>query len=277
MTFKSFYLTEESSEYHNIFLMKNKSTGFDELIYEIDAKEVGKLTFSSPNNVVGSKEHINIEYIFVKPEYRNKGIGTKLVTYLKDLFRNKKITGSFNNDSIGIAKNLNLTEAPIVHDMYSKTPKDYSEKFIKNYKASKLVKTIGDIELRYNKRDDGVVENYVYKLIDETPIAVLSYIFLERKFEPFEKLPMIGWLYVDEKHRRGGIIKELHDFIMNYHNGFIMDVRLSKVSWDFYKKYCKKFNVFKFNNLNEKEMNTKIDIDDYVVKPNDRLVVVKKA
>jgi len=172
-----------------------------------------------------------------------------------------------------------INEAPIIDDRYGETAKMpiYTKPeiggFYTKYKESKLFKKIDNIEMRM--LDYIKDEIYLYYVVNGKPAAVLVYKFLDKKAKDFNKYPMVGWMYTTPEYLKKGIQQELHNFLMAYHKGILVDTTLSPEGFKFYKKWAEPFYTYSFDNDDTYSKIKKVDWNKVKSNRHERFVILK--
>lgn len=176
-------------------------------------------------------------------------------------------------------KSFYLSEMPEIHDRYGDTAKMsmYTKpeigSFFTKYKESKLIKKIENIEIR--RLDYIKDETHLYYVVDGKPVAVLVYKFLDKKAKAFNKYPMVGWMYTTPDYLKKGIQQELHNFLMAYHNGILIDTTLSPEGFKFYKKWSEPYYSYSFDNDDTYSKIKEVDWNKVKSNKHERFVVLK--
>jgi hypothetical protein len=176
-------------------------------------------------------------------------------------------------------KSFYLSEMPEIHDRYGDTAKMsmYTKpeigSFYTKYKESKLIKKIENIEIR--RLDYVKDETYLYYVVDGKPVAVLVYKFLDKKAKDFNKYPMVGWMYTTPDYLKKGIQQELHNFLMAYHNGILIDTTLSPEGFKFYKKWSEPYYSYSFDNDDTYSKIKEVNWNKVKNNKHERFVVLK--
>ncbi len=103
------------------FISKNKIVALEK------GKMVGYVKFHHPDHIYG-KRNLLIDYVYVKPSYRRKGIATQMLKLFLDNFKNKNIvwvnlwTGdeTENDKAFSLYKKLGFKELAFEPDYYKK-------------------------------------------------------------------------------------------------------------------------------------------------------------
>lgn len=177
-------------------------------------------------------------------------------------------------------KEFYLTEV-VVDDKYGRTAnlpiftRRYDGAFYKKYESSKLrLQVSSNVELREMNHPKN--EHGVYYVIDDKPVSVTMYKFLDKKVAGFQKYPMVGFAYTVDGYEKKGYQKMLNRFLINNFGGILVDITLSNSGFEFYKKLSKDYYSYIFDNnkidgyIKELDWN-KIDKKD----KNERIVITK--
>ena len=87
--------------------MEIKFSGKNKIVALENKKILGYLTFSYPDDNSG-KRNINLDWLYVKPEYRKKGIGTEIVKFFLEKFKNVTWISFWTGKDIEIKKGYGL-------------------------------------------------------------------------------------------------------------------------------------------------------------------------
>lgn len=180
--------------------------------------------------------------------------------------------------ALNLGQLRSISESPIIDDKYGRTAKtSYYTKpvigdFYQQYNKSKLLFKANEFEIRkLSYRPD---ETYLYCVTDGKPVAVLVYKFLDKKVAGFQKYPMVGWIYTNKEHLKFGIQKKLHDFLVAYHGGILVDTTLSNAGFGFYKKWANDYFTYSFDNNDLKSKIEEVDWDNVMNNKNERYAIL---
>lgn len=98
----------------------------NKLIAKQGRRVMGYLLFSGPNDLSG-KRNLVIDYLFVSPDFRRRGVGSELLKKLIGIYKGKKIWLSFwtgylmeRDKTWEIYKKLGFREMAVQDDYYEK-------------------------------------------------------------------------------------------------------------------------------------------------------------